>query len=376
MAITVIFALNGFVFGAWYARVPAIADRLDLSPGALGLALVGAPIGLILAQPIVGGVIARRGSRPLVALAPLWLATVVLPALAVDAWTLGLALVVVGAANGALDVAMNAQGLAVERRAPRPLFASLHAAFSFGALGGASLAAVAAAAGVAPLPHLAASALIGALIAAAVVPSLVDDRDDAAADAPRFARPSRRLALVAAVAFCALLAEGSVFDWSGVYMVRVADATAGIAPLALAAFSAGMGFGRLAADPLTARFGPVALGRAGAALGAAGLSVALAIPEPGPAVLGFAAMGLGLAAVFPLALRASSPAGAADGAALAAVSTLGYAGLLAGPPVIGLLADGVGLRAALGLVVALCVVASALAGAMRGSAVRTADVSA
>jgi fucose permease len=308
-----------------------------------------------------------------VVLAPVWLALVVLPALAVNAVTLGLALVVVGAVNGALDVSMNAQGLSVERRSPRPIFASLHAAFSFGALGGASLGAVAAAAGIAPLPHLATMALVGALAAAVVVPSLVDDRADAADDAPRFARPSRRLALVGAVAFCAVLAEGAVFDWSGVYMVRVTGAAAGIAPLALAAFAAGMGIGRLAGDPLTARLGPAPLGRACAGLAAAGLAVALAFADPAPAVLGFAAMGLGLSSVFPLALRASSPRGAADGAALAAVSTLGYAGLLTGPPVIGLLADGVGLRAALGLVVALCVLAAALAGAMRGSAVRTAS---
>jgi hypothetical protein len=97
--------------------------------------------------------------------------------------------------------------------------------------------------------------------------------------------------------------------------------------------------------------------------------VALVVAAPATAVAGFGAMGLGVAALFPLALRASSPRGAADGTALAAVSTLGYAGLLSGPPTIGLLAGAVGLRAALGLVVALCALAAALAGAVGSRAV-------
>jgi len=167
------------------------------------------------------------------------------------------------------------------------------------------------------------------------------------------------------VAFCALLAEGAVFDWSGVYLFRDVGATAAVAPLGLAAFSLAMGVGRLAADPLTARAGAAAVARAGGALGACGLALALIVSVPAPAVAGFGAMGLGVAALFPLALRASSPRGAADGTALSAVSTMGYAGLLSGPPVIGLLAGAVGLRAALVLVVALCALAAVLAGAVR-----------
>ncbi len=148
-----VYFLNGAVFTSWYARLPAIQEQLRLSNGELGVALLGAPIGLLLAQPLVGAVVARRGSRLLIVAAPLYLAVVVLPAVAVDATTLLVAALVVGAANGALDIAMNAQGIALERAIPRRLFNSLHAAFSFGALAGAGLAAAAAAAGVPPLPH-------------------------------------------------------------------------------------------------------------------------------------------------------------------------------------------------------------------------------
>jgi MFS family permease len=164
------------------------------------------------------------------------------------------------------------------------------------------------------------------------------------------------------VAFAALLAEGSVFDWSGVYMARVADAAAGLAPLGLAAFSLFMGFGRLSADGVAARVGSAATAGAGALMAAGGIGLALARPAAGVAVAGFALMGAGLSAVFPLALRAAGLDEDVPGPALAAVSTVGYAGFLTGPPVIGALADAGSLRSALLLVPALCLVAAALSG--------------
>jgi predicted MFS family arabinose efflux permease len=359
ISVSGVFFLNGAVFSAWYARLPAIQERLDLSSGALGIALLGAPVGLLVAQPMVGAVAARRGSRTLVAVAPLYLSAVILPAVAVDAATLLLAVLIVGAANGSLDIAMNAQGVQLERAAGTRLFNSLHAAFSFGALTGAGLAAAAAAAGLSPLPHLAAAAVVGAAIAAALAPGLLPDRGDP--DAPRVARPSRRLAALGVIAFCALLAEGAVFDWSGVYLATETAASAGLAPLGLAAFSLCMGVGRLLGDRAAARVGAAATTRAGALLAALGLGLGLARATPAAAIAGFALMGLGLSAVFPLTLRASGFQGEAPGPALAAVSTVGYAGFLLGPPAIGLLAEAADLRLALVLVGLLCLLAAALA---------------
>jgi predicted MFS family arabinose efflux permease len=271
-AITATFFLNGAIFSAWYARLPAIQADLGLSEGEIGLALLGAPAGLFAAQPVVGALASRRGSRVLVRLAPLYMLAVALPALAVDLPTLLLAVAVVGAANGALDIAMNAQGLVVERRATGPIFASLHAAFSFGALAGAAAAGAFAAAGVEPLPHLllwaGAGAGAGAVAAALLSPGYVDDAASGARDARRLARPSSRLAVLGTIAFVALLAEGAVFDWSGIYLARETGAADGVAALGLAAFSMTMGLGRLTADPLTARLGAAQVARAGAALAA------------------------------------------------------------------------------------------------------------
>lgn len=363
VSVTGTFFLHGAVFSSWYAHLPAIQERLGLSPGEMGIALFGAPAGLLVVQPAIGALAARTGSRPIVAAAPLYLGAVVLPALAVGTVTLLLALVLVGAASGVLDIAMNAQGLAVERASASTLFSSLHAAFSFGALTGAAVAA--ATAGIAALPYLAVNALVGAAFAAALAPGLLHDRGNP--DAPLFARPSRRLAALGVIAFCALLAEGAVFDWSGVYLTTQVGTTAGLAPLGLAAFSLLMGMGRLAGDRVAARAGSTPTARAGGLLAAFGLGVALALPTPVAAVVGFALMGLGLSVVFPLTLRASTVGGhpaeshAAAASSLAAVTTVGYGGLLVGPPVIGLLAETTELRSALTLVCFLCAVTAALA---------------
>jgi MFS family permease len=365
-AVTTVFFLNGAVFSSWYARLPAIQDDIGLGTGALGVALLGAPAGLLSAQPLVGAFVARRGSRAVVAALPLYVPAVVLPALAFDMVTLLVAVTVVGAVNGTLDIAMNAQGLAVERAGSGRIFNSLHASFSFGALAGAGLAGAVAALGVAPLPHLAGVALIGAAAATAVAPHLLADEGTADPRAPVFARPSLRLAALGVIAFCALLAEGAVFDWSGIYLATEAGASAGIAPLGLAAFSLAMGVGRLAADPATERAGSPRIAAGGAASAALGLGLALALATPLGAVLGFAAMGLGLSAVFPLALRASGLEGPSSAPGLAAVSTVGYTGFLLGPPIIGLLAEATGgLREALVLVCALCLLAATLAGHVR-----------
>ncbi|MGH9183549.1 MAG: hypothetical protein ACRDZ9_07040, partial [Acidimicrobiales bacterium] len=289
-------------------------------------------------QPVVGALVVRRGSRPLVAAAPLYMAAVVLPALAVDLRTLLLATVAVGAGNGALDIAMNAQGLAVERAAHVRLFNSLHAAFSFGALPGAVAAGVAAGMGVAPLPHLAAWAAGGAVAAGVTARGLLPADADARAHGARTARPTPRLAAIGVIAFCALLAEGAVFDWSSIYLATVAMAPQGLASMGLAAFSLSMGLGRLLADRASAVLGSVPVAAAGALLAALGLGAALVLVGTAGGIAGFMVMGLGLSAVFPLALRAAALSQDDSGPALAAVSAVGYVGFLAGPPAIGVLA--------------------------------------
>jgi len=363
VAVTAVFFLNGAVFASWYSRLPDIQADLGIGTGALGLALLGAPVGLLLSQPIAGGFTSSAGSRPVVTAAAFGLSAVVLPAVAFSAPSLALATLIVGAANGVLDISMNVQGLSVERVAGKRLFNSLHAAFSFGALAGAAGGGVAASVGLDPLPYLTIVAGIG--MAGALVASrglLPPSEEPRSSSAPRLARPTRRLAVLGIVAFCVLLSEGAVFDWSGIYLATETDAAAILVPAGLAAFNLAMGFTRLAADRASDALGSVALGRWGALVAFAGLALALLTQTPAGAIAGFGVMGVGVAALFPLALRAAGHDPRLAGPSVAAVSTLGYMGFLAGPPTIGLLAELIGLSNALACVCVLLAVVGALAG--------------
>ncbi len=363
---TAVFAGNGALFGSLFGRLPEIQDRLGLSEGELGLALLGGPVGLIAAVAIVGAAVVRFGSRRLSALGGLaYAAGIVLPALASSGWALAGTLVLLGAASGTLDVAMNTQGVTVEKRYPRRIFASLHAGFSFGLLGGAASAGLVAAAGVPLTAHLlGVAAVVAAVIGAGVSQFLTDadpDADAAAGTRAAFARPSRALLALGAIAFAVLLAEGALNDWSAIYLSDVHDTGPGTAAAGLAVFSLAMAAGRLTGDRLAERLGSGALARGGLLLGAAGFAVAALAPGPATAIGAFVALGLGLASVYPLVMRAAATrADVPAGAAIAAVTTTGYVGFLAGPPLVGLVAHATSLRVSLLVVGALVVVAATL----------------
>lgn len=320
-------------------RLPLVKDELALSDGQLSLALLGLTAGLLLAQPLTGALVARGGSAPVTVLGAVLCALLVIPpAYAGSLGLLVVACVALGYANGTLDVAMNVQGVTVERALGRPIFSSLHAMFSAGVLAASALGGA--------IPRLTALAVVAA---AALVVTAVAARGllggDAAAGGPAFARPSRALAGLGAIAFAALLCEGAVADWSAVHLRDSLDTGAGTAALGLAAFSVTMIAGRLTADRVRARIGARVYLVAGGTLAGGGLVLAALAPSVGVAIAGFALAGVGLAGLFPLVVRA-----AGDAPSIAAVSTAGYVGLVTGPPLVGGVAEAASLPTALAVV--------------------------
>src|SRR5918993_5364522 len=357
LAVLGVFFVNGLVIGTWVVRIPAIKERLGLGDGLLGVALLGAAVGALIAMPLVGALVSHFGSRRVVGAAALLLSvSLVLPALAPDLLILVPALVMLGAANGGLDVAMNAQAVAVEREYGRPIMSSFHAAWSFGGLGGAALGGLLASRGVGPFPHFAAVGVLAAMAFVVAYGALLPSDADASEEGtPAFARPTRALLGLGIISFCVLLGEGAMGDWSAVYLDDTLRTGPGFAAAGYAAFSLSMAFGRLFGDKLTERLGSATLVRSCGALAAVGLGVALAVAEPVVALAGFACAGAGFSIVFPTALSAAGRTPGPTGPALAAVTTAAYTGFLVGPPFIGFLAELTGLGYALYLVVALSV---------------------
>ncbi len=368
VAVSGIFALNGALLANWIARIPAVKSQLALSDADLGLALLGLAVGALLAFPIAGWSIGRFGSRRVMVLS-LLLMCAALPAaaLAPSLPLLALALVFLGAGNGATDVAMNAQAVEVEKAYRQPILSSFHAMWSLGSLLGAGTGGLLAGAGIEPLSHFLLVAAVVALGVALVRPRLLQSAPRAAAG-PIFSRPPRALLGVGLLIFGAAIGEGAMADWGAVYLRDELGTSEAFAAAGYAAFAGAMLVGRLLGDALTTRWGAVGMAAQGGLVAALGLSFSLLAAAPWAVLVGFAGVGWGLASAFPLAFGAAgNTPGMNEGVALAAVATMGYGGFLLGPPLIGFLAEATSLQLALWAVVASTLMVTALSPSLRRS---------
>jgi fucose permease len=360
--IATVFFLNGFGYGSWVPRIAEIQTKLGIGEGELGLALLMAAVGALIAMPLAGAAAHRFGSQRATALAVLVYGFGLVPLALAPGWfALALVLLLLGAAAGALDVSMNAQGVAVEKRHWGPIMASLHGMFSLGGMGGALTTAVIAGLGVGLEVHFLGLGLLVATSGVLACRPMLSAAMEEGREGPGFARPSLAILLPGIVALAGLLSEGAMADWSAVYLSAGLGAGTVTAAAAFAAFSLAMAAGRFAGDRLVARLGGDLVVRGGGALAAAGLGLTLLIGDPSTAIIGFGLVGAGLSCVFPVVLSsAARTPGRSPSASIAAVCTVGYLGFLMGPATIGGLAELIGLPAALGLVVLLCLLIAAV----------------
>ena len=323
--------------------------------------MLGGGLGSLVTMVPVGGLIARYGSRTivLVTAVPVGAALCAI-ALAWNGLTLFGALVLWGASAGSLDVAMNTQGSAIEQRRSQPIMSSLHGLWSLGTMAGGGISALLSVIGV---PFRTQFLAEGPLVLVAIVwSSRLMQKDDVSRHGLAFGLPRGPLLALAVVTFCAVTAEGAMFDWSGVYLRRMLDAPEATAASSASVVAGAMAIGRLGGDFLTARFGAPTLARACAALAATGMVVVIAAPVPTLVFAGLVAVGFGISILVPLAFSAAGRApGMSPGAAIAAVATVGYFGFLAAPPTIGIVAERVTLRGAFVLLLALLIVIGVLA---------------
>jgi MFS family permease len=372
-AVAAAFLIHSTVSGTWAPRLPAIKESLGLSDGELGTALVGLAVGLVAGTRLAGAPIDRFGSRPVMRAGfPLLAATLLLPGLAGNGLALFGSLLVLGVASGGLDVAMNAQGIEVERVLRRPILSGLHGLWSVGLGTGAAVAAGAAAIDADPLEHFAVVAAVLAALSVVLLRGLLPAQDQVREESHEAEPPEVRwtwaLLLLGVIAFCSFVGEGSASDWSAVYMTQELGTSDALGAVAFAAFAVTMATARFAADPLRTRLGNVPLVRGGSLIAAAGLGAGLLIHEPWAGIAGFALLGLGLAAVVPIAFSAAGDLDPrATGRLVGRVATIGYVGSVAGPIMIGWLAEATTLRTALGLVVLLALAIAASARGCRGA---------
>ncbi|MFG2941920.1 MFS transporter [Streptomyces sp. NPDC048282] len=362
LAIAALFCSLGFQYATWAARIPAIKADLGLTAAEVGVLLMAAGIGAVASFPLVPVLMRRQGSARLALLSALCLA-LLLPALALapDYPVALLVMVADGVCVGCLNVAMNAQGTALETRYERTTMAKLHATFSAGSLLAALLASGMNAATSSVTAHFGVAAAVLVLLTAVARSGLLVDEAPAAERQSRsrtgWSLPSRvTLWMCCAMAF-GTVTEGAMNDWSALYLREVAKSSAELAPMGIAVFSGMMVLARLFADGWRNRWGDGRVVLFGSALAAAGLAFALVSGGVVAALVGFACVGLGCAAVTPCVYVAAAKQGSE---ALALVAAMGTTGLLAGPPLIGFVANssslvwGLGVVATAAVVVSLC----------------------
>jgi MFS family permease len=374
-SVFVVFALNGMVIGSWAPRMPAVADQIHASPGQLGLALLGSSVGMIAAASLTGRLCARFGARALVLVSALATA-VVLPLMAVagSPVQLGLALVLLGASVGTLDVAMNVAAVTVVRRTGRPIMPVFHAGFSFGALAGSVGAAFAAGHRIGLFGHFTFVSVLALVVILAVVRWVPREEQiaDAAAQAATDRRMLRRPALwlLGAIALCSAIVEGGSGDWSALFAVRERGMGEAAAAVTFSVFCIAMGLVRLFGEQAERRWGADRMLVGGALVAGAGLLATAIVPSGPLAFVGFGLAGGGLAFAFPVALNMAGAVGRrGDGTGgereIGFVTTIAYSGFLVGPPMLGGIAQVTNLEVAIGFagVVAALIAPVALAAA-------------
>ncbi|WP_242901697.1 MFS transporter [Actinomadura terrae] len=363
VAVTVAFTVHGMIGVTWVPRIPQIKEELGLGDGAMGVALLGAPVGVAIGVRFTGAIVARLGSRATTLLGGFTGALSLIP-LGL-AWNLGAlicSLVLFGAALGVMDVAMNAQGVAVERDYGRPLMSSMHGWYSIGSLLTALVGSGAAHAHVPVAAHLATATVVLSLVLVVGCRDLLDRSADVVPEAPPTASGGDSsgsggrwlLVTLGIIGLCSFVGEGAMADWSAIYLRESLGTGPGAAGLGFAGCAVAMTVGRLTGDRVVARFGPVRVMRAGSLIAAGGLAFGLVARDPVAAVAGFTLFGLGVAVVAPVTFSAAGNIpGVPAATGISRVTAVGYGGLLGGPPVIGFVAQGVGLGWALAVPVAL-----------------------
>ena len=355
IAVSAFFFLAGLCFSSWASRIPNIQQHLHLDNAALGGVLLGLPVGLMTSLPLAGWLVARFGSRPIaVAGALLYASTLPILGLVDVAWQLVACLFCFGLFGNLLNISINTQAVGTEALYGRTIMASYHGLWSLAGFSGATIGGAFIGLGWRPWQHFLVITGLAYIIIAVVSRRLIG-RDAADRDnQPIFARPDRSLINLGIIAFCSMICEGAMFDWSNVYFQKIILPPKALAGLGLTAFMSTMASGRFLGDWLATKWGIRRMLQLSGTLTAAGLLLAILFPWLFPALIGFLFVGAGVSSVVPLVYSAAGRSKVlSPGVAIAAVSTIGYLGFLFGPPFIGFIAQVSSLRVSLGLIAIL-----------------------
>lgn len=358
------FYLQGIVFFSWASRIPDITYKLGISDATFGAVLMIMPIAQFVTMAGAGYLISRKGSRWTLTLAallyPLFLVFV---GVASNLPELCVALAGFGILGNLSNLSINAQGLNVERLYGKNILSTFHGIWSLGAFSGAGIGYLMASHGLSTFTHYLIIYGLALLLVWSLRRWLPTDKQTSTAEAikQRRIRPDRLTIMLGLIAFCAMICEGTMVDWIGIYFDRMTGHYPMLTGLGLALFMTPMTAGRFLADGLSTRLGNVSVICLSACLTAAGLLLIIALPCLAFTIAGIALTGLGVSSLVPLCYsQVGKSTRQSPGMALAWISSIGFLGFFVGPPAVGFLSQQLGLRFAFVLTLLLACLMVAL----------------
>ncbi|WP_279052193.1 MFS transporter [Cedecea davisae] len=329
------FFIAGLTLAAWAPLIPLARDRMMADNGTMGLVLLAFGLGSLLMMPLSGILAARFGCRLIFTVAT-GLVLVTLPALVLADTPFSLAtfLFIFGAGIGAMDVVVNIHAVQVEKLAERPIMSGFHALFSIGAIVGSSIVSLLLSYGLTPL--LTVSLLIAGVLLLLLRTACRLLREPESADAPLFVLPKGIVILLGFLCFIAYIMEGAMLDWSGILLTSENHLAAQHAGIGYILFACAMTAGRLSGDRLIKVFGRFRVFLFSSLIATLGYGCAIVGGHLMIMLAGFFLIGCGLSNLVPILFTAAGRQQVMPGAlAVAAISSIGYSGILLGPALIG-----------------------------------------
>lgn len=367
-SVAVFFFMHGLCFASWASRIPTIQSNLNLSASALGTILFALPLGFFISIPFAGYLITKAGSKSVVVLSSVFYGLALVSiGLSTTAGQIALSLLMFGFFANMLNLSVNTQAVAVEELYNKRLMATFHGLWSLAGFTGAAIGTWMMGKHVAPLYHFILICVTFLIATAISAFYLVAKDKNVHEKSPLLAIPDKALLGLGIIAFCSMMVEGAMFDWSGIYFMNVVQVNNELTGIGYTAFMIAMAGMRFLADRLAGHFGLKRILQASGILTTAGLLLAVAQPVLIPSLIGFVLIGMGVSSVVPMVYSAAGKSRTmAAGAAITAVSSLGFMGFLIGPPAIGFIAEASSLR---GSFLALTIMSAAVV--VFSSALRT-----
>ena len=370
IAVGAMFFMAGLCFASWASRIPSIQQTLHLSDAGLGGVLLAIPTGLMCSLPFTGWIITKIGSRKLLIIAiSLYACLLVGLGAARTPLELIACLWLFGFAGNAANISVNTQAVAAEKLYENPIMASFHGIWSLAGFTGAGIGIFMIGRNIIPFHHFIVILIL--IVIGVIITSRQLDNDGGQSQKKDVVVLSIRgrlktlvpLLKLGIIAFCSMICEGTMFDWSGVYFKKVVHAENGWIGAGYFAFMCTMAMGRFIADWFAGKYGLKRTLQISGILTATGLLISVIFPYLWPSIFAFMMVGAGVSSVVPMIYSsAGRTTTMSAGVALTAVSTIGFSGFMIGPPLIGFIAGIATLRASFLLIACMGMCVAILAG--------------